>query len=161
MKAEVDKDLLDGYFPYRCETNWRELAIIETWREYQRDVCVCWADSNYPFGVFVNSEEFQKLSESEKKAAVKGFTSALQWLGTSVGHVVLTQIVKAMGEEVKDIPFAEQLTSDKEHVRLSAASLQKKIKKWQERVGKKQEAIDRFFLKRDERKNRWETKQII
>jgi hypothetical protein len=144
MKAEADKRLLDGYFPYRCETNWRELAIIETWREYQRDVCVCCSDSDYPLGVFINSEEFQKLSRPEKIAAVKGFTSALQWLGTTVGHIVLTQIVKAMGEEVRDIPFAEQLTSDQEHVRLCAASLQKRIKNWQERVGRNQEPIDRL-----------------
>ena len=146
MKAEAEKDLLDGYFPHRCDVNWRELAIIETWREYQRDVCVCCSDSNYPLAIFIDSREFQNLSESEKKAAVKGFTSALQWLGTTVGHVVLTQIVKAMGEEVRDIPFAEQLTSDQEHVRLCAASLQKRIRKWQERTGKKQETIDKLGM---------------
>lgn len=133
-KMKKKLELQVGYCDHRTKQNWRELAIAEIWKEYQEDVTVDLNDPNFISLICQNSEEFQKLSNSEKIAAAKGFATALQWLGTSVGYVVLEQIIRAIGKEVKEIPFEEQLTSNKEHVRLSAASLQKKIRRWQEQT---------------------------
>lgn len=132
IKIDHPNDLLRGYQHYRIKCNWRELAIMETWEQYHKDY---YLNQNLPHQLMWNSEEYRKLSEKEKIAAIRGFNTALQWLGTNVGHSVLKySLLKAMGEELGEFSVEQGMTSLDENIRKETIELHIKITEWQKRT---------------------------
>jgi hypothetical protein len=117
--------LLDGFQAHRAINNWREFALVELWKAFQQR----YMSSDFLTVLFWNSKEFRSLSLEEQIAAKRGFTTAIQWLGTNVGFSFLRESCREIGTEITEVSLIEKLTKSMEEGQ-EAKRILENIQRW-------------------------------
>lgn len=118
LLRELQEKHSKGFDFDRVPYNWRELLVYQIWLKYQK---THYSSESFVHYLFSDRQEFRRLSRQEKTLVAKGFSSAVQWFATNVGHCLMDEMLRAQGYSLRTIETS--LTDKEKMVREKALQL--------------------------------------